>query len=80
VLWARSQRALRLAGGAQLLALCSWAHFVRGERNDEEMARHLLDEAVDRFVPWMKSSAPALWSWVEAKLGRPLPDRSADAG
>jgi hypothetical protein len=79
VLWARAQRALRLSGGAQLLALCAWAFLLPGARRDEEMARHLLDEAVDRFVPWMKRSAPSLWSWVEGQRGAKLPDGSAEA-
>jgi hypothetical protein len=68
-LWTRSQRALKLSGGAPLLALCAWAF---AERRDDDMATHLVEQAVDRFVPWMRLAAPVLWKWVEERLGRPV--------
>jgi hypothetical protein len=72
-LWRRGQRALKLSGGAQLLALCAWGF---AERRDDDMASHLLGEAADRYVPWMKRVSPALWAWVESRLGRALPEEA----
>ncbi len=73
-LWRRAQRALKLSGGAPLLALAGWAY---AERRDDDLAAHLLGEAADRFVPWMKRGSPALWAFVEERLGRALPDEEA---
>jgi len=70
-LWRRAQRALKLSGGAPLLALCAWAYVAR---RDDDMAEHLTGEAADRFVPWMKRASPSLWRFVEERLGRALPD------
>ncbi len=63
-LWERSQAALRITGAAQLLALCAWGY---GERRDEDMASHLLEQAIDRAEPHAEKRAPLLWKWVESK-------------
>ncbi len=60
-LWLRSQAALRITGAAQLLALCAWAFAQRG---DEEMRRHLIEQAVERADPQVAIRLPTLWHWV----------------
>jgi tetratricopeptide (TPR) repeat protein len=63
-LWERSQAALRITGAGQLLALCSWAYTLRG---DEDMAQHLLEQAIDRAEPSAAATFPLLWRWVDQR-------------
>jgi tetratricopeptide (TPR) repeat protein len=63
-LWVRSKSGLQITRGAQLLALCAWAYF---ERGDADLGSHLLEQAVDRAEPHSARSAPGLWRWVEEK-------------
>jgi len=67
-LWTRSKSGLQITRGAQLLALCAWGYFQRG---DADLGSHLLEQAVDRAEPYSAQSAPALWRWVEEKRPKP---------
>jgi tetratricopeptide (TPR) repeat protein len=63
-LWQRGQAALRITGAAHLLALCAWAYTQRG---DQDMARHFLEQALDRAEPSTPVTSPLLWRWVEER-------------
>lgn len=60
----RARIALGMSSGVTLLALCAWAHRVGG---DEDLAWHLLREAIDRRgdLP-IDRLLPRLHAWMEA--------------
>ena len=75
-LWERSQAALRITGAGQLLALCAWSYSLRG---DEDMAQHLLEQAIERAEPSAAATFPLLWRWVDERrvaLGLAAPSRT----
>ncbi len=63
-LWERAERALKITASSALLALCAWA-YTRGKEPDQDMAWHLLREALDRLdnEP-LARIMPPLWKWI----------------
>jgi tetratricopeptide (TPR) repeat protein len=62
--WSRD--ALGITCAELLLALLAWAYF---ERNDPDMARHLLTEASDRVdASWFPRAYPTVWAWMRRQL------------
>ncbi len=63
-LWERAERALKITASSALLALCAWA-YTKGRTPDQDMAWHLLREAIDRLdnEP-LGRIMPPLWKWM----------------
>jgi hypothetical protein len=64
----RTHMALGINRATVLLALCAWAHL---QKNDEDMAWHLLREAFDRWDRFpIDKAMPKLWDWMTAHAQR----------